>query len=264
MKTELKSGKTFTLTLNNWTKEEEQMLKDFDCLYMAIGHEVGANGTPHLQAFMSFKTTKRPEGLKKICPRGHWENSIDEEAAHNYCLKDLDYFVKDVRCRGKRTDLENAIKCLKENGMKEMKQQFPIEFIKYHKGLEKLIDHNPRDFKPYVEWIYGPTGAGKTKSVWDKEKNNCYISNKNLQWWDGYENEEAVLIDDFRGDFCTFHELLRILDRYPYKVAVKGGFKELNSKRMYITSCYHPTEVYSTREDINQLIRRIDKVTKLL
>jgi len=69
------------------------------------------------------------------------------------------------------------------------------------------------------------------------------------------------LFDDFRGDFCTFHYLLRVLDRYPMRVEVKGSSREFNSKRIYITSCYPPTEIYNkSDEDVKQLIRRIDEI----
>jgi len=88
---------------------------------------------------------------------------------------------------------------------------------------------------------------------------------KNLQWWDGYDNQDAVLFDDFRGDFCTFHYLLRVLDRYPMRVEVKGSSREFNSKRIYITSCYPPTEIYNkSDEDVKQLIRRIDEIIFLV
>ncbi len=89
------------------------------------------------------------------------------------------------------------------------------------------------------------------------------MSGKNLKWWQGYENEDIVLIDDFRRDFCTFHELLRILDRYPYIVQVKYGHRHLNSPYIFIITPHSPYDTYSTREDIQQLIRRIDRVIYL-
>ena len=47
------------------------------------------------------------------------------------------------------------------------------------------------------------------------------MSSRNLQWFDGYMGQKVVCFDDFRKDFCTFHELLRLLDRYPMDVPVK-------------------------------------------
>jgi hypothetical protein len=49
------------------------------------------------------------------------------------------------------------------------------------------------------------------------------------------------------------------LDRYPYRLPVKGGFRQLVADIIVITSPYHPKYVYGSRtvEDINQLLRRI-------
>ena len=85
-------------------------------------------------------------------------------------------------------------------------------------------------------------------------------SGRNLKWWEGYDAHPNVLIDDFRKDFCTFHELLRILDRYPYRIEVKGTSRQLLAKRIIITCPYHPEIIYDTREDIGQLLRRITKI----
>lgn len=83
-----------------------------------------------------------------------------------------------------------------------------------------------------------------------------------MKWFDGFDGQEAAVIDDFRGDFCTFHFLLRLLDRYPLKVAIKGGFMEWTPSRIFITSPHHPRDVYNkTDEEIKQLTRRITQIT---
>lgn len=257
-------SKTWGFVLNNYTPEEEQQLKDLECKYIVFGHEVGEEKkTPHLQGHVVFTKAYRLSGLKKLNTRINWKLTIGEEFSANYCMKDKDYFLKDNRKQGKRTDLEEAVTELYKNGIEGVKKEFPVEYIKFHNGFHKLAmkPQTKRMFKPEVIWIWGPTGCGKSRYVFEKEE-DIWPSGKNLKWWDGYENQEATVFDDFRADFCTFHELLRILDRYPYNVEVKGGSRQLNSKRMYITSCFPPDQVYETREDIHQLIRRIDKIIK--
>jgi hypothetical protein len=68
-----------------------------------------------------------------------------------------------------------------------------------------------------------------------------------------------VIIDDYRADFCKFHLLLNLLDRYPMQVQIKGGTLQFNAKNIYITCPQHPTVLWSNRtaEDIGQLLRRI-------
>ena len=80
------------------------------------------------------------------------------------------------------------------------------------------------------------------------------------KWWEGYDAQEYVIIDDMRGDFLKFHQLLKLLDRYPYRVETKGSTRQFLATHIFITSSYHPEEMFSTREDIQQLLRRIDEI----
>jgi len=252
-------SKSFTFTLNNYTDNDLKFFDNIECSYIIYGKEIGESGTPHLQGFVTFRRDYRYAALKKLHGQCHWEKAIASDAM-NYCMKEGDFTIRDNRKIGHRTDIDKTYEAV-ENGlsMKQFLETKPnFQAIKVFE-IAKANMQKKRDFKPVVTWIYGPTGTEKTRRVVDNE-NDLWISGKNLKWWQGYENQEATLFDDFRGDFCTYHELLRILDRYPYTVEVKGGSRELNSKRMYITSPYHPSEVYKTHEEIGQLIRRIDTI----
>ena len=185
--------------------------------------------------------------------------------ASDYCKKEDKYTeYGSISNPGKRNDIQATYEAAKNNYTLE---KYLTEQTPSHQNIRifqiaKSTFQPKRDFKPKVYWIYGRTGTGKTRYVVEKEK-DLWISGKSLRWWDGYENQKATLFDDFRKDFCTYHELLRILDRYPYRVEYKGGSVELNSKRMYITSCYHPKDIYDTREDIEQLLRRIRRIIEM-
>ena len=39
-----------------------------------------------------------------------------------------------------------------------------------------------------------------------------------LKWWEGYQDETTVLVDNFRKDWCKHHELLKSLDLHLDKV----------------------------------------------
>lgn len=119
----------------------------------------------------------------------------------------------------------------------------------------------PKVVKRVIKWYWGATGTGKTLTA-TKEYEDYYITMKDLKWWDGYFGQKCIIIDDFRKDFCTFHELLRLLDSYQYRIQSKGTSQWIhpNTECIIITSAYPPDEVYSTREDIGQLIRRIDEI----
>ena len=252
-------SKSWMFTLNNYTEGDVQRYKDMTFNYLVLGYEVGESGTRHIQGYVIFKRAYRLSQLKKLDPRAHWDlpHTVDPE---NYCMKGGDYEQIDNRAQGKRNDLKTACEVVKTHGLDRMIDELPHMYVKYHSGFDKLVQRKgPRTEKPIVIWIYGETGVGKTRCVFEREP-NIWISGKNLRWWQGYCNQEAVLFDDFRSDFCTYHELLRILDRYPYQVEVKGGSVEFTSKRIYITSPYSPTDCYLTVEDKDQLTRRIDGI----
>lgn len=254
-----KTCRTWVYTLNNYSEADVEQFIALECARHICSKEVGEEGTKHLQGWISFKNSTRLTALKKLNSRVHWEEAKSIEAGWNYCTKG-EVIICNKGKQGTRTDLESVADLLQKGGtITDVKREYPTTYMKFHNGIEKLATQPKRNFKPEVIWIYGKTGTGKTRMVVEKET-DLWISGKNLRWWQGYENQEAVLFDDFRKDFCTFHELLRILDRYPYTVEVKGGSRELNAKRMYITSCFAPQDVYETREDIQQLLRRIDQV----
>jgi len=254
-------------TINNYTEDsynELSKILEENCDYYVIGKEIGKEtSTPHLQGYCELKKQLAFNTVKSWMPLAHIEaRKGSAKQASDYCKKENNFQdFGTLSQQGKRNDIE----IVHEEAKKKTKLS---TFIKEHQPnfqqlrvFEIIQSHyqDDRDFKPEVWWIYGPSGTGKTRYVYEKEK-DLWISGKNLKWWEGYCNQEATLFDDFRKDFCTYHELLRILDRYPLTTEVKGGSRKLNSRRMYITSCFHPKEVYDTREDIRQLIRRIDHI----
>lgn len=237
------------------------MYKDWDKKMIVMGFEKGESGTPHIQGYIIFTRMYRLSQLKTLSPRAHWEKAKCADAA-NYCMKDGDYFLDDRRSQGQRTDLEGACALLKEKGIATLKDELPHIYVKYPRGFTDLVVQTKRRFKPHVVWIHGSTGSGKTRYVYAKEADaDLWESGADLRWWQGYEAQPVTLFDDFRGDMCKFHVLLKYLDRYPCTVEVKGGSRQLVAKRMYITSCYHPGDVYQkSSEDQHQLLRRIDEI----
>lgn len=254
------AAKSFKITDFNVSDQRVQMYRDLVCNELAIGYGTcPSTERKHLQVYVTFKKTQR---LATLARKLSATCQIARRQDWNYEIMETDgYEIIHRGEQGKRTDIEDAIVTLREEGLKAVQKQYPAVYIKFHSGIEKLsmTYEKQRDFVPIVKWIYGPTGTGKTRMVHESEP-DLFVCNESNQWWDGYINQEAVLIDDFRADFCKFHVLLKILDRYPHKVAVKGGYREFNSKRIYITCPEHPEAVYQTIEDKQQLLRRISEI----
>lgn len=262
-------GKYWCLTWNNYPENNwDKILENLNYSYGIFGKEVGENGTKHIQGYVEFKTNRKLKRLKKeSSDQIHWETRRETAfIAAEYCKKDGDYIEIGEMSKprqGARQDLSVIRKMVDEGkGMRDIVDVTEsFQAIRFAETLLKYKEKK-RDWEPEVIWLWGPTGVGKTRRAME-ESNNPYMSMKNLKWWEGYDAHEDVILDDFRADFCTYHELLRILDRYEYRVEVKGTSRQLLIKRFWITSCYPPDKVYNTREDIGQLLRRITKVIEM-
>lgn len=123
--------------------------------------------------------------------------------------------------------------------------------------------------KPTVHWFYGETGTGKTFSAYDAAiarfgEMGTWISQRDDKWFDGYIGQQGVILDDIRPSTFNFSFMLRLLDRYPIEVPIKGGFASWRPKEIWVTAPGTPRELYrnyTTKEPyegIEQLERRID------
>lgn len=255
-----------------WCFTDFNLHKNYDKLdyaYCVYGVETcPETGKQHHQGYVEFSTNRKLNRLKKFDDQIHWEKRHGTQAhAIDYSKKDGDWteFGTAKECRqGSRKDIAEVREIVKNGGgMKDVLEvATSMQSIRMAEVYLKHIEKK-RDWKPEVYWYWGETGSGKTRRAVSEAGDDYYISSRNLKWWEGYDAHDKVIIDDFRRDFCTFHELLRILDRYPFRVEVKGSSRQLLAKKIWITSCYHPGDVYETREDIGQLLRRIDLISKI-
>ncbi len=270
-------------TLNNYTEQNKKDVQAFSikyCRYLVYGEEIAPNEnkTPHLQGYIEMKNQMTLSNLKKKinCNHIHIEKrKASAKQAANYCKgihpkkqpNDVIYEYGEISNQGKRKNIQVLKeRVLAGEKLKEIILSDDINNFQDIRIVEKFKQYcsKPRDSNdpPTVIWIWGETGTGKTRYVYDKHK-DIYSTLSTYQWWDGYEQQEVILIDDMRKDFCKFHTLLKLLDRYPHKVQIKGGTVEINSKYIYITAPYSPELMYYTREDKGQLLRRITKVIEL-
>ena len=231
---------------------------------MIFGKETApTTGTPHLQGYVYLPNQRTKKSLIKEVPRASWQKARGTGHANfEYCSKeDAEFYECGVRPRqGERSDIAEI-----KNKLDDGHTLFDIILSNGLSGLhvaEALRKHSTekRTWKPEVKWYWGESGSGKTRTAFE-ECPNAWISGRSLKWWDGYEGHPDVIIDDFREDHCSYVELLRILDRYPYRVETKGSSQELLAKKIIITSIYSPQMTFSSlREPVSQLLRRIDQV----
>lgn len=78
-------------------------------------------------------------------------------------------------------------------------------------------------------------------------------------WFDGYQGEERVIIDECGQGMMDINFLKRLLDRYPVMVPIKGGSTAWRAKSIILTSNLPIEEWYpcARKEDIDALKRRL-------
>lgn len=265
-----KGSRNYCFTLNNYTKEEVENMKTVDVKYIVFGKEKGKEGTKHLQGYVEFKDQKTLSAVKKFfkTDRIHLEERKGTPAeASEYCKKDGKYYEKGkISEQGKRNDLIEIMEDLKlKKPMVELVEKYPSTMMRYNKGIQfirntLMID---RTEAPTAYWFYGKAGRGKTYKA--KGLGKTYYVKDCTQWWDGYEQEEVIIIDDFSGKW-PFRDLLRLFDENKYQGQIKGGYTKINSPIIVITCDRHPKELYQgilNDNEIEQLLSRFDIIEEI-
>lgn len=258
-------------TLNNYTEEEEEKLKKNEFFkYIVFGHEVGEQGTKHLQGYCEFSKQIVIAKLNRVhfFNRAHLEaRRGTQKQAIDYCIKEdkENFFEKGKPNRGGKT--ASLIKDIR-NGLSktEIAENHPLEYLKLHAGIDKLMElkQPKRTWQMKVEIYYGKTGTGKSYYA-NQKYPNAYRAEwptGGRWWWPNYNHEEVVILDEFREQI-KYDTMLRLLDRYPMKVEYKGGYTEMNSKILVITTNRDPKEWYRGVHDRDPLTRRLNEFAKI-
>jgi len=270
-----KQARRWCITLNNPTDQEKELFANvFEenlnfVRYFVYQLEQGESGTPHFQGYVEFSRQARWKRVKKLFgDRVHVESARgDFESNEKYCSKDDGRLEGPWRFgtpakhkQGQRNDLL-AVKKMIDDG-KSMKHIWNESFevcVKFHRGFDayRLVRSENRDFKTEVLVCYGPSGTGKSHYAHTNHPGAYWKQRGN--WFDNYNDHEVVVIDEFYG-WLPFDTLLRLCDKYPMMVEIKGGQVNFRPKILIITSNQRPDEWYKNVPNMAALIRRIDKL----
>lgn len=255
------------VTVNNPTEEDE--LAAFSCAdickYCVFGREVGESGTPHLQGYVYFDTLKSLNQVSMLFPRGHIEKQRGTcEQAAEYCKKDGDFFESGDIPMSDTDKGECGKQSIAERWELARSGRFtelPPEQIKaYEYCHAKYTEVHDRDDLENI-WIFGPSGCGKSRYV--REHYPSFYNKGMNKWWDGYEHEDTVVLDDMdpkHGEYLGY--FLKIwADHYAFNGEVKGGMLKCRPKRVIVTSQYPLEIVFPDAVTQEALKRRFKQLT---
>ena len=230
---------------------------------------------PHIQFYMNFKGMTRLAAIKKINKGIHAEKCKSEKASMDYCQK-VETRVEGPQEYGEKPMHRNSKADWDEVWNKAVKGDLmgipaTIRTIHYNKLKQIAKDHMEFHDKTHLRgiWIWGEAGKGKSRWVRDqaallKKKLYSKLVNK---WWDGYQNEELVVMDDIGLNHeCLCQQIKIWADRYDCVLENKGGACHSNYEWFFITSQYAPWEIFKDSKDLAAIERRfqIYKINDIL
>ena len=286
--------RNWCFTLNNPGQDDEdyrtlwqQLVTDGVASYVVFQRERGEQGgTVHLQGYVQFCRSRDRNYVKRKLgsSRFHLEPAKGSPAQNKaYCTKadtrleghDPHELGECPHGQGQRSDLARVGKRIRDGEtVGSIALAFDDDFgtvLRNRRHFEWLANQlRKKQCTPKtVIWLHGPTGTGKSR--WCHENHpDAFWKPPGNKWFDGYDGEDTIIIDDYRSTWTEFgySQLLRITDRYPCTVEVKGGSVSIGGvKTIVITSNHAPRNAFDlnpAHENIDQLLRRITEVRELL
>lgn len=240
--------------------------------YAIYGKEICPNtGRTHWQSYVELYNSQRPSYLK----RAFEDNTIHLEIkrgtrlqARDYCKKDGDFneFGVWIGGQGHRSDLDVIGEQLLsgESTLEDIMRETPTTYCQYRNGLRDLAavgtKNKTKAFRNLeVILLTGPTGCGKTRQA--MEEAEYRIQGTQLAWWQDYNGEKTICIDEYNND-VGITEMLNLLDGYQLRLNVKGSHTYANWNKVYITTNLKINELHVNAKEShrNALFRRITTI----
>jgi len=279
-----------------WVSERWAGWQRSGAVWLICQMETGENGTEHLQGAISFAKVVRKQASRnmfRVPGSAAWveqrRGSVDECVA--YCSKEetrtegpWEFGERPIGQEAGRKNLPGSklkeIYSLLTDGasLDDIMALYPADFIRLERNIRSVWSRmvqkraaGPRlDLKVIV--LNGPTGCGKTRTAFDLaggyDADKVFVVQKTTGkgqtvWWNGYESQPTVILDEFDDSWYSYKELLRVLDVHPYRCDTKGGFVWLAATTIIITSCRPPRMWYAEQVERAELDRRITEVRYL-
>lgn len=263
--------------------------------YLITDYNVNINYDTAQDSFWTSKNIVWSKGQLELCPttqRLHWQfvvcyakkvrprtvkTTLGDEIHCELTVsqKAAEYVWKDETSQGRRWEWGTLP--FKRNSkvdwdkVKQAAKQGRLDddcipsniFVCNYASLKKIkMDYMQGEaLEKEVNVFWGETGLGKSRRAWTEAGLDAYPKAPTTKFWDGYQGESSVVIDEFTGQIEISH-MLRWLDRYPVLVEQKGSGTVLKANKIWITSNVDPLEWYNSAPtaQVNALMRRLNVV----
>lgn len=254
----------YNLDLHIW----EYIQKDVN--RMRVGLEYTEQGQEHLQGVITFKRAWTKRSLMKQINGEDGCTWIPARAA-DFMLyvnpqKSAMLIDIDNSHQGKSSEFDMCIEDITKNNIDKLSmiKKYPKTYVMRHAGLDKLLgvyDVAPVRDHVCVRWFWGVSGGGKSHTAREEAGPHAwYCSDTTLQWFDTYNGQENVVINEL-SPHCNFERLLKICDKEPVTVPIKGSSVPWRAVNIWITKMEHPLELFKhLKVDLYQVTRRMNEI----
>lgn len=244
------------LTWNNPKHPEDKdvLLSSRILQYVKFQYEKGKTGTKHYQGVFYTKESETCTRLRKKFPGcGYLAPVKSTKGAVNYCGK-TDSRIEGpwesgiMPEQGKRNDLLECKSIIdRGGGMGELFEHQFSNAVRYGRGLKEYVNlvnkDKVRKWQTTCYCYIGDAGMGKTQAAsieaakWGGGTYWLTLEGGTFGkvWWDGYEGEENIIIDEFNCQI-KLADFKRLIDSSPLKLPIKGGMVNFLGKRIWICS----------------------------
>jgi hypothetical protein len=273
----MSKNRNFIFTWNNYNDESKthlsSLVTNLVVKYVAYAEEIApTTGTKHLQGYISFLSPKTLAQARLKLPGCHvltMNGSIAQNA--DYCSKSGDLIEhgekpvsNDNKGRAEKLRWQRARELAKEGNLDDIDADIFLRCYSTLKRIKSDYATKPLPVDTVCVWIYGPTGTGKSYSV-ETRFPDCYKKcMDDLKWFDGYNGEDAVYLEDIDKYQVKWGGVLkRLADRWPMQTSIKGSMAYIRPKYVVVTSNYRIDEIWTDPQTVEPLERRFTQVEKL-
>lgn len=261
------SSRKFQLTINNpadhgFTHERIRAIlsESPGLLYWCMCDEVGESGTPHTHVYVVFKNSVMFETLHKRFYGAHIEQANGTNQENRDYVRKEGKWLHDAKHETNLTDtFEEWGELPPDRTRRESQSEQIMQMVRDGKSNAEILAEIPSAYTKltYIEqarqtlladqlknawrdlnvtYLWGDTGAGKTRSVMETYGYSKVYQVTNYEHpFDGYKGQDVIIFEEFRSSL-RIDDMLKYLDGYPLMLPCRYADKVACYTQVFIIS----------------------------